>query len=145
MEDKEAALEALKGAERWLGASQTEAGDGNYDIALYGLEMAVEIALKAVMLSLGADVPKIHDIRDAVAKAVKGDGRVPEEFVASLDEITIMFKRLLDLRQVSGYTFEAEGELRKLEAEYNGIAAPAKKAVSACEKAVHSVSGKGRR
>ena len=144
MENKEIAGEAILSARRWLESSQATAKDGNYDVAIYGLEMSVEIALKAVMLSIGVETPKIHAIGDAFAKVVKENGRVPLEFSSSLTETIGTFNKLLELRSVAGYMFESGDEFANFEKQYNALEGSACRVVAMCEKAVRSISGKGR-
>ncbi len=141
MEDKKVAYNALGSAGRWLNSGRINSNGGNYDAALYSLEMAVEISLKAVLLSLNFDAPKTHAIGDFVKEAVRGNGKVPEEFRSSLPETLSVFNALLELRSVSGYIFESEKELKELGKMYSELRPKAEEAVKKCNNAVNAIIG----
>ena len=145
MENEKIAGDALLSAKRWLETAHMAAGEGNYDSAVYSLEMSVEISLKAVLLSIGTEVPKIHAIGDIFAEAVRGNDKVHKELSSSVEEITRTFKELLKLRSAAGYMFEREDELENLGSEYRNLEGSSDKIVALCEKAVRKLSGSGRR
>ena len=107
----------------------------NHDNALFSLEMAVEVALKAVMYSLGVDIPKTHAIGDLLEAAV-GQGRVPKRFKAELGATIATFNALLALRSASGYSFATRATLEGLRRKYDSLVERAEAVVKLCEEAV---------
>ncbi len=142
MEDKKVAYEAIASAKRWLSSAKRVAGDGNYDAAVYSLEMAVEIAMKAVLISLGIESPKVHNIRGAMQQAVMESRRIPKDFKDRVPEMFSTFNALLDLRAVGGYIFETRTGLGELEKRYAELEPDSADTVKRCERAVAAVSGK---
>lgn len=139
MEDKGIASDAIDSAKRWFTSAESNAGAGNYDTALYSLEMSVEIAFKGLLFALGADAPKSHSIGDLVIKSVRGNGRLPKELTAKIDGFVATFNALLSLRQASGYVFETRYDMRELKAEYRKYARDAEELIAECGKAVSAL------
>jgi HEPN domain-containing protein len=134
MEDKGIAADAIASAKRWLASAKANAAARNYDTALYSLEMAVEIALKALLFSLGADVPKTHFIGDFVMQIVKEDKHIPNELSGSINNIIETFNALVTLRSVSGYIFETRTLVHELKDKYDKYFKEAEKIITLCEK-----------
>ncbi len=124
----------MAAAKRWLASAKASAGLGNYDNALFSLGMSVEVALKAVMYSLGVDVPKTHSIGDLLEAAV-GQSRVPKKFKADLGATIATFNELLALRSASGYSFETRATLEGLHRKYDSLVERAEVVVKLCEDA----------
>ena len=135
----EIADEAIRTAESWIKTAETMLGGKVYNTALYSEEMAVEIALKAVMLSIGIEPPKVHNIIESVETNVLNSNNVPKKYKEELKEITrSLLPELLRNRQLSGYTFNYninQKDLEKLAVKYLEAS---KKAVETCKKAVDS-------
>jgi HEPN domain-containing protein len=135
----EIADEAIRTAESWIKTAETMLGEKVYNTALYSEEMAVEIALKAVMLSAGTEPPKVHNIIESVEANVLNSNNVPKKYKEELKEITrSLLPELLRNRQLSGYTFNYninQKDLEKLAVKYLEAS---KKAVETCKKAVDS-------
>ncbi len=135
----EIADEAIRTAESWIKTAETMLGGKVYNTALYSEEMAVEIALKAVMLSIGIEPPKVHNIIESVETNVLDSNNVPKKYKEELKEITrSLLPELLRNRQLSGYTFNYninQKDLEKLAVKYLEAS---QKAVETCKKAVDS-------
>ena len=135
----EIAEEAIRTAESWIKTAETMLGGKVYNTALYSEEMAVEIALKAVMLSIGIEPPKVHNIIESVETNVLDSNNVPKKYKEELKEITrSLLPELLRNRQLSGYTFNYninQKDLEKLAVKYLEAS---QKAVETCKKAVDS-------
>ncbi|MCL4380983.1 MAG: HEPN domain-containing protein [Candidatus Marsarchaeota archaeon] len=138
MEYKGIARNAIEGAKRWLISAELNAEHGSYDSALYSLEMSVEIAMKAVLLSIGIDVPKAHGIGDVFAASVRSDKRIPEEFKQQAAKTVEIFNALLGLRAASGYMFETNAKMEEFKAKYGLYRKSAGNAVELCSTAVHA-------
>jgi HEPN domain-containing protein len=141
MENAGISAAAMASAERWLNSARINAKAGSYDTAIYSLEMSVEIALKALLLALGTDVPKSHAIGDLVLESVQGNRRLPKELVENAGSIVRLFNSLVSLRPVSGYAFETKSGLKELRARYERHVGEAENAVELCGKAVSSILG----
>lgn len=139
MEDKGIANEAIGSAKRWLSSAKINADAGNYDTALYSLEMSAEIAFKGLLFSLGMEVPKTHSIGDFVADAVKGNENLKKKFGGDIDKLLGTFNALMNLRPISGYIFETKSSLKELKKKYEECVGDAEKIVKACSEAVNSV------
>ena len=139
MEDKGIAIEAIDSAKRWLSSAEINANAGNYDTALYSLEMSAEIAFKGLLFSLGVEVPKTHSIGDFVAEAIRGNGRLRKKFEGDVDKMISTFNALMDLRPVSGYIFETKSSLKELKKKYEEYRNDTEKIVKACGEVVNSV------
>ena len=135
----EIADEAIRTAESWIKTAETMLGGKVYNTALYSEEMAVEIALKAVMLSIGIEPPKVHNIIESVETNVLDSNNVPKKYKEELKEITrSLLPELLRNRQLSGYTFNYninQKDLEKLAVKYLEAS---QKTVETCKKAVDS-------
>ena len=142
MEYEEIAPYAMGTARRWLSSAKLNAKVGNYDSALYSLEMAVEISMKALLLSLGMEVPKVHDICDIVSDALKNDRRIQHQLKGRMSSSIDTFNELLGLRSVSGYVFETGTSLKELKEKYENYAGKAEEIVGIYGKAVESITGK---
>lgn len=110
------ALAALENGETWFGSANSNFRDGHYSVALYSLEMSAEIALKAVLLSVKVNAPKIHDVSVLAAKYADEDKRLAaikdnEKFIRDT------FRDLLMYRNSAGYMFE----YRKSEDDFKDI------------------------
>ena len=45
--------------------------NGNHNLAVYSLEMSMEIALKALLLGFDMDVPRTHNIGNLILKKLR--------------------------------------------------------------------------
>ena len=54
---------AIDDANRWVISAEKNFDSGNYDIALYSMEMALEIAMKSFLIKNKIEYPKKHDAR----------------------------------------------------------------------------------
>lgn len=143
MEHRKIALDAVGSADRWLDSAKLNAKSGNYDAALYSLEMSVEIALKAVLLSLEIDVPRVHAINDAVTLALQ-DRRAPKEFKDKVPTVLSTFNALLSLRSVGGYVFETRASLADLKTLYGKYKEEAEGVVKLCGDSVRKITEAGK-
>lgn len=140
MEDKSIARDAIENSRRWLSSANVNAKVGNYDLAVYSLEMSVEIALKALLFSIGIDVPKTHSVGDIVVKGVKEDGVLSRMIGGEIDGFVRTFNSLSTLRSMSGYIFETRSTLKDMKSKYEKFAAETERVVDLCGKAVNKRS-----
>ena len=112
----ETAAEAMKIAKNWLLTAETMADKKIYNTALYSEEMAVEIALKALLLSFHIEPPKMHNIIEIVDSNLINSEKLSKEKREKIKEITrYLLPELLVNRQVSGYTFNYNIDKKDLE------------------------------
>ncbi|MBS7248316.1 MAG: HEPN domain-containing protein [Candidatus Jordarchaeales archaeon] len=64
MRNIEMAVQAIKRAARWLQGAERAMEDERWDDVVYSSQMAAEHSTKAVLISLGIDFPKEHDVSD---------------------------------------------------------------------------------
>jgi HEPN domain-containing protein len=133
MEDKKIAIDAIESAQRWLQAAKLNAKIGNYDSALYSLEMSTEIALKAVLLALGIDIPKTHNIADVFAKSVSSDKKALKAFKGEIDVTIDVFRSLLELRNISGYIYETRYNMNALKDKYDLYIKSSEEIIEICQ------------
>ncbi len=134
--DVEKVKAALDNSDTWLGSAKSNFRDGQYSAALYSLEMAAEIALKSVLLSINVNVPKVHDISSLVVKYAEENKKLNiirenEKFIKEV------FLDLLTYRNSAGYMFEyrkSENEFKKLVTEY---LPKTEKLIDICRKTAH--------
>ncbi|PCN50956.1 hypothetical protein B6U99_01725 [Candidatus Geothermarchaeota archaeon ex4572_27] len=116
MVDRESRLEiagrALARALRWLEGARRALEDGRWDDAVYSSQMAVEQSSKAVLLALGIEYPRRHDVSDLFAELGER-GEVPGWFRERLGEMCRVIAELAGVRGLAAYGYE-EG----LDAEY---------------------------
>ncbi len=140
MEYKKIAVDAVESAKRWLVSADLNAEAGNFDSALYSLEMCVEISMKAVLMSINIDVPKAHRIGDIFSASISEDKHVPKEFKQKSADIINVFNALLELRTASGYMFETKTTMKELKIKYEHYKKDAGKIVELCAKTVHALA-----
>lgn len=104
--ERKQAIEALSDADKWLRSAKINGKDKNYGIGLYCLEMATEIALKAILVDFGIEYPKTHNILVEISATIsKHKEKLPVAFVENRDFILDTLKELLELRGPASYGF----------------------------------------
>lgn len=107
MENKRA-MDAISDSNDWLKSAEIQIKNGLYSKALYSLEMSLEIALKAIMISLNADSLKSHNVIDAAEKTIEiNKDKISIGFIKKEPEIKNLFILLLMYRNASGYSFDS--------------------------------------
>ncbi|MBS7617280.1 HEPN domain-containing protein, partial [Candidatus Bathyarchaeota archaeon] len=106
------ATSALKRSKRWLRGAFKALEDERWDDAVYSSQMAVEQVSKAVLIALGIEYPREHDVSAIFRRISKIEG-VPTWFLSILDELTTNISELAELRGLAGYGYE-----KGLDAEY---------------------------
>ena len=137
----EIAEKAIDTAESWINTAETMFEKKIYNTCLYSEEMAVEIALKAVLLAIGIEPPKIHNIIEIVEKNIVNSQKISKDKREEIREIArSLLPELLGNRQTSGYTFNYNIDKETLEAIALKYLEPSKKAVSLCKNIVKQIS-----
>lgn len=123
-------------AGNWLQTAEVAFGAEKYEQSLYSLEMAVEIAFKAVLESVHVEVPKVHDTRRTIRTFLTGNKKMPKDFLEQLDDYLLIFEGLLRIRSMVGYGFESNMDKEQLAGEARKLLPKCAKIVSSCEKAI---------
>ena len=105
MSNIELARAGAERAGRWLQGASRALEDTRWDDAVYSSQMAVEQSAKAVLIALGIDFPKEHDVSivfEDLAKRVD----IPSWFKSKIPEIAKAIAELAEIRGLAGYGFE---------------------------------------
>jgi len=105
MSNIELARAGIERAGRWLQGASRALQDARWDDAVYSSQMAVEQSAKAVLIVLGIDFPKEHDV-SIVFEALSKRIDMPEWFRRKVPEIGKAVAELAELRGLAGYGFE---------------------------------------
>jgi HEPN domain-containing protein len=130
---------AIEAAKDWLKSAELNLNAGMPAQSLYSLEMAVEIAFKAVLISLDIEVPKVHDIEKTIRAHIAVDGRMPKWFLDELEDYLSTFGTLLELRMPAGYVFEQGFKKEGIEQEAKMLIPKCRKILQSCEKVVKAI------
>lgn len=74
--------------------------DEAWNLVVRRCQEAVELALKGVLRSVGAEVPKVHDVSGALRRNVE---RLPAKLAASIDTLVSTSRHLREEREVAFY------------------------------------------
>ncbi len=129
----------LESSGKWLKACEVNRKNRLYGVALYSLEMSVEMALKAVLYKLNIEVPKMHNITGQMRAVAKENTKLSKEFRDSIDKITDVFSTLIEYRAPSGYSFEYNFSENELKDKLEGLYAESKTIIELCRKTVRSM------
>lgn len=103
MKNYETTNEALKRARRWYQGSIRALEDERWDDVVYSYEMAVEQALKAILILYGIEYPKKHDISN-IYLSLKNK-KVPELFSKNIDNHAKILNILVKKRGPAAYGY----------------------------------------
>jgi len=103
MKNYETANEALKRARRWYQGSIRALEDQRWDDVVYSYEMAVEQALKAILILYGIEYPKKHDISN-IYLSLKNK-KVPEFFSKNIDNHAKILNILVKKKGPAAYGY----------------------------------------
>ena len=95
----------IERAGRWLQGASRALEDARWDDAVYSSQMAIEQSAKAVLIALGIDFPKEHDVSIAFETLAKRSD-IPEWFRRKVPEIVKAVAELAEIRGLAGYGFE---------------------------------------
>ena len=115
---------AIESAEAWLRTAEITRKNEDYGISAYSLEMSLEITLKAVLMALNVNYPKVHDITIALRKQFKSNKKISVEDANRFNEYMFVLSDLIRLRPIGGYFFDdandkaSEKELEDLVSKY---------------------------
>lgn len=105
MRNIDMATQGISRAARWLQSAERAIEDKRWDDAVYSSQMAAEHSAKAVLISLGIDFPKEHDVSDVLLQ-IQGIPNLPQWFRKELGLIADIVAELAEQRGLAGYGFE---------------------------------------
>ncbi|MEM2850175.1 MAG: HEPN domain-containing protein [Candidatus Bathyarchaeia archaeon] len=134
------ATSAIKRGKRWLRGAFKALEDERWDDVVYSSQMAVEQVSKAVLMALGIEYPREHDV-SAVFKRVSKIEGIPTWFLSILDELASNISELAEIRGLAEYGYE-----KGLDADYFKDYAPlayekARRHYEACAKLLFELYG----
>ncbi len=106
------AVSAIRRSSRWLKSALRALEDERWDDVVYSSQMAVEQASKSVLIALGIEYPKEHDV-STVFKQVSRIRNIPEWFSSMIPQLAENISELAELRGLAGYGYE-----KGLDADY---------------------------
>jgi len=104
MKTIEIAEKALRRGQRWLQSAQRGLEDGRWDDSVYAAQMCSEHAAKAVLIALGIEYPRRHDVSEVFATLKERNG-LPSEFLTKVGELVEILAELASERALAGYGF----------------------------------------
>ncbi len=134
----ELAYKALARARRWLQSAYRALEDKRWDDVVYSSQMAVEQSSKGVLIALGIDYPREHDVSD-IFNELRNRRDLPKWFRNLVPNLSRNIAELAELRGLAGYGYE-----KGIDADYFKEYAPeayniAKNHVSICEKLLNEL------
>ncbi len=96
----------IESMEHWYSVADSSIKLGNYDTAVYGMEMALEIGLKGLLEKNKVEYPKIHDVT-AVLRGRSSRVKLSSQLSVKMDGILETFQILLKYRNDAGYMFSS--------------------------------------
>ena len=103
MNNLEVAREGLKRGEQWYQNAIQAYKDERWNDVVFSYEMAVEQALKAILILFGIEYPKIHNISKFYLNINKNN--IPKWFVNNMDLHAKTLKELVKLRGSAAYGY----------------------------------------
>lgn len=105
MNNVDIAILALRRAGRWLKGAQRALSEKRWDDVVFSAQMCSEHAAKGVLISLGIEFPKQHDVSD-VFITLKQRRDLPSNFRNRVESLTQDLAELASERAFASYGFE---------------------------------------
>ena len=105
MRNVDTAVRGLKRAGRWLQGAARAFEDGRWDDVVYSAQMSTEHSVKSVLIALGIDFPREHDVSDVFLQLSRRRD-LPKWFKEKVDELSQTIAELAEQRGLAGYGFE---------------------------------------
>jgi len=134
---------AIQESLSWFTSARLNMNGKNYSKCIYDLQMALEIAVKGVLLSVGVDSPKKHNVGDIIENVVAERKELfSERFRTALPEIVKSLRRLLYLRSASAYGFVKFIKPADFESIAKEMFQPTSDYISICSEEVDRINAK---
>jgi len=99
----ELAESALSRSERWLQGASRALEDRRWDDVVFSSQMAIEVSSKAVLLTMGVDFPKQHDVSSVFRELAKNRA-VPRWF--PVEKLASNISTFAEMRALAEYAYE---------------------------------------
>ena len=134
-------IKAIEESLSWLRSADLNKKGQNYSKCVYDLQMALEIAVKAILFAVGVDSPKKHNLNDLLEIAVNERKNLfSDQFKRALPGMVASLRRLLYLRSVSAYGFEKSISPTDFESISNEMYQPTADYISLCSEEVERIN-----
>lgn len=100
MTSEEMARSHLRLAQRILAEAERLHRDGAWNLVVRRCQESVEMALKSLLRSAGAEVPKVHDVSGALRRNAD---RLPATAATEIDFLVSASRRLREEREIAFY------------------------------------------
>jgi HEPN domain-containing protein len=111
-------------------------GDQAWNLVVRRCQEATELALKALLRSVGAEIPKVHDVSGALRRATD---RLPDDIALHVDELVSASRRLREERELAFYGDEetdTEAEALFSRADADEALRIARRVLAVCERGI---------
>lgn len=129
---------AINRSNRWLQGAKRALEDERWDDVVYASQMATEHSVKAILIALGIEYPKVHDV-SGIFRPLEGREDLPEWFREMIPEIADSLSELSEERAPAGYGFEMGVEAEDFKEYAPEALGKAKTANSVCEKLLNEI------
>ncbi len=134
----ELAFKAIARARRWLQSARRALEDERWDDVVYSSQMAVEQSSKGVLIALGIDYPREHDVSDVFIE-LKDRKDLPEWFRNLVSTMSKNIAELAELRGLAGYGYEKGIDVNYFKEYAPEAYSIAEKHVNTCEKLLNEL------
>ncbi len=138
MESKLIAL-YIEDAKRWFDVAGLSMENKLNDKALYAMEMSLEMVLKAILLSIGTEFPKVHNVSELLRNELRNkkiDEKMRDKIYLWLDT----FDYLLEFKNASGYRAQSSMTDADFRDKANKKFDTVKDAINGCESVIKKLA-----
>jgi HEPN domain-containing protein len=132
----EIALAGISRANRWLKSAERALEDQRWDDVVYSAQMCVEQSTKSILLLLGIDYPKEHDVSDVFLELAQRND-LPEWFKEKIPFISKYIAVSAELRGLAGYGYEKVWKLSILKIMQKKLLMLLELTLLTCEKLIN--------
>lgn len=122
---------ALARAERWYQSAERALDDNRWDDVIYSCEMAVEQAIKGILILFGIEYPKKHDISE-IYLSLKMEA-IPKWFSDKITFHAKILKILIEKRSNAAYGYVEGKEITEFQDDANKYIKKAKEILKDCK------------
>ncbi|MDE1868650.1 MAG: HEPN domain-containing protein [Candidatus Micrarchaeota archaeon] len=130
---------AIKSAHEWMGIAEDAMKRQAHAKAVYCMEMAVEAAMKAVLIGVNIEVPKAHDVAGVAEISLIGNRKLQSSFSEGLNGFLETFRTLLKERTAAGYSFNYDEIAVKMKRLATDLFPKCKRIVDECDNEVKHI------
>lgn len=140
MNNAETTRKGIERAKRWYQSAIRALEDERWDDAIYSYEMAIEQALKAILILYGIEYPKRHDISNILIQLKQKD--IPNFFSDKLDLYANLLTDLVNKRRIAAYGYIEGISKEKFKEDAISLKDTIKEVLNICERVLDIFSEK---